>query len=55
MAKYLDYDGLGYLWEKITKYVNSQINTNESFPFETVALTLTDWLGGGLNNRNRYL
>lgn len=27
MAKYLDYDGLGYLWEKITKYVNSQINT----------------------------
>ena len=47
MAKYLDYDGLSYLWQKIDARIDSKINANESFPFETVALTLTDWLGGG--------
>ena len=43
MAKYLDYDGLGYLWEKITKYVKSETSSL----YETVNLTVTDPVGGG--------
>ena len=45
MAKYLDYDGLGYLWQKIEE--KTKLATKES-----LRLVITDQLGGGLNDCN---
>ena len=57
MAKYLDYDGLSYLWQKMDARMDEKISQNSSGVdgYETIILGLALSMGGGLNNCNRYL
>ena len=47
MAKYLDYDGLSYLWQKIDSHIDSKMQDIVTPLWETVNLTVTNPLGGG--------
>ena len=47
MAKYLDYDGLSYLWQKIDARIDSKMQDIVTPLWETVNLTVTNPLGGG--------
>lgn len=51
MAKYLDLAGTTHLWDKIC----AKIESETSSLYETINLTVTDPLGGGLNDCNGYL
>ena len=42
--KYLDYDGVKYLWSKVNRKVD------DATKYETINLTVTDPMGGGLND-----
>ena len=46
MAKYLDYDGLSYLWQKIDARIDSKINNSMD---ETVNLEVLHDAGGGVS------
>lgn len=46
MAKYLDYDGLSYLWQKIDARIDSKVDQATSVLYETINLTVTLPLGG---------